>query len=547
MRDRATRIALLLLALLALAVALDNFDRPLSNPDEGRYSEISREMAEGGDWITPRLNGLKYFEKPPLQYWATAVSFRVFGVHEWSARLYTGLCAFAVILLVGFTARRLGTPEHALAAMMVLVASPYFMGMAGAVTLDMGLTLWTTLTFCAYLLAEHATSGTTARRRWLLVAWAATALAVLSKGLIGIVFPAAAIGLHALWQGDLRRALRLEWGWGLLVFFLIAAPWFVAVSIANPEFPEFFFIHEHFERFLMKGHRRTESWWYFLALFAIGFGPWMFMIPGGMAHALERERGIRGLRPLTFALLWSAFVVAFFSISSSKLPMYILPAFPAFALVLGRYAADAQPRRLAFMVLPVSLVAIVLAYGASLGPTRLRDPWMRELVQGAQLSAYLASGALFVTAIATAWLLLRGRRMLAIVGVALGTLTMIHFIEDTYDVFSPRQSGRDAARKIHAWLTPDTRLYSVKYYDYTLSFYSGRTATLVAYVDEFAPGQRSEPARWVPRLEDFPAEWLRPGNAVAIMQRDVLEELRALDLPMQVLHNDPRRVIVRKP
>jgi 4-amino-4-deoxy-L-arabinose transferase-like glycosyltransferase len=547
MRDRATRIALLLLVALALVGAVDNFDRALANPDEGRYSEIAREMAESGDWITPRLNGLKYFEKPPLQYWATAASFRLFGTGEFAARAYTTACGLAVLLLVAFTARRLGTPEHALAAAMVLAASPYFVAMGAAVTLDMGLTLWTTLTFCAYLLAEHPSTGPRGRKRWLLVAWAAMALAVLSKGLVGIVFPAAAIVLHAFWAGGWRRLLALEWGWGSALFFAIAAPWFVVVSLENPEFARFFFIHEHFERFLTTSHHRVEPWWYFIPIFILGFLPWMFAIPGAIAHALESERGLRGFRPLTFALLWSAFVVAFFSASGSKLPMYVLPAFPAFALVLGRYLAEAPTRRLAVLAFPVMLVAIGLAFLAWRAPLVASEEWLRALRLEAQPFGYLASATVFLTAIAGGWLLLRGRRMLAIVGIALGTLVAMKFIEDAFDRFTPRQSGRAAAEKMRPWLTPATRVYSVKHYDYTISFYTGRTATLVEYVDEFSPGLRSEPHKAIARLDDFAAAWLRPGDAVAIMQREVLEDLEALGLPMQVLHSDPRRVIVRKP
>ncbi len=547
MREGATRFALAALLLAALAVALDNFDRPLANPDEGRYSEISREMAAGGDWITPRLNGLKYFEKPPLQYWATAAVFRTLGESETTARLYTGLCGLATILLVAFTAWRTGGPDRALASALALVSAPYFMALGGVVTLDMGLTLWTTLAFCGFVLAEHAGPDAPGHRRWMLAAWAGTALAVLSKGLIGVVFPAAALFLVMLVRRDFRPLARLEWIYGLVLFFAITAPWFVAVSYANPEFPEFFFVHEHFQRFLTTTHRRTEPWWYFLPILAAGFMPWMFALPGAIAHAWEKEAGTRGPRPLTFALAWSLFIVAFFSASGSKLPAYILPAFPPLAFVLGRYLADAPARRLAFLVFPVSLLARALAAFAWRAPSSARDAWARLLYQDAQVYAYLAAGVLFVTAIAGGFLLLRGRRMLALAAVALGTVLTIDCLEDAYEEFSPRQSGLAVAAKMRPWLSPATRIYSVKHYEQTVPFYIGRTMTLVDYQDEFAPGLANEPAKAIARLEDFGAEWVRPGEALAIMQPDLLEKLRAQGLPMQVLHQDPRRVLVRKP
>src|ERR1041384_6442482 len=125
MRLPVSRLVLPAPAFAPIAIGIDNMERPLANPDEGRYSEISREMAETGDWITPRLNGYKYFEKPPLQYLATALSFRLFGEHEYAARLYIGLAGMLTVLIVGFTGWRLAGPETGLASMLVLVSSPY--------------------------------------------------------------------------------------------------------------------------------------------------------------------------------------------------------------------------------------------------------------------------------------------------------------------------------------------------------------------------------------------------------------------------------------
>ena len=235
-----SRVLLALVAIVALVVGIDNMERPLANPDEGRYSEISREMAADGDWITPRLNGIKYFEKPPLQYWATAIAFKLFGENQYAARLYISMAGFATILFVGLFARRVWGVDVALAAMLALLSSPYFMALGGIVTLDMGLTLWTTATMLAFLLAEHALDRPAVQRRWMLVAWAAMALAVLSKGLVGIVFAGAAILIVITLRRDFRVLDRLHLIPGLAVFLVIAAPWFTAVAMANEEFAQFF-------------------------------------------------------------------------------------------------------------------------------------------------------------------------------------------------------------------------------------------------------------------------------------------------------------------
>ena len=543
-----TRFVLAILAALALAVGIGNMTRHLANPDEGRYSEISREMAASGDWVTPRLNGLKYFEKPPLQYWAGALAFKLFGANEASARLYVGLAGLATILLTGLAAWRLHGPGTSLASMLVLVSSPYFMALGGIVTLDMGLTLWTSATFFALLLAEQCATAGEARgqRRWMLAAWAAMALAVLSKGLIGIVFAAAAVFFVMALTRSFAILKRMRWGWGLVLFLAIAAPWFLAVSAANPEFARFFFVHEHFERFLTQSHRRVQAWWFFVPILALGLLPWLVAAPSAVASAWRGESGAR-IQPLRTCLLWSAFIVAFFSASGSKLPAYVLPAFPPLAIVLGHYLATAPERRLAMFLAPVIPLALVLGgYGWHM-PETARDAWTQAMYAHAQPWAVSAAAILLVATVAAMAMLWRGRRWAALVAMAFATVLMLECLLNAYEKLSPRQSGYRVAQKMKPWLAAGTRLYSVRHYDQSVPFYIARTLTLVDYVDEFETGQKAEPELSIPALESFPAEWQRPGEALAIMQPGAYEKLKASGLPMQVLHDDPRRVLVRKP
>ncbi len=543
---RAARLALALLVLVALAVGIQNFVRPLANPDEGRYSEISREMALSGDWVTPRLNGIKYFEKPPLQYWASAAAFKLLGANEVSARLYTFLCGLATLLVVGFTAWRLEGAETGIAAMLALVASPYFMALGGIVTLDMGLTLWTTATLCAYLLAEQAVARPAAHRAWMIAAWTAMALAVLSKGLVGIVFPAAAVFFLCVLQRDFSTLRRLGWPYGIPIFLAIAAPWFVAVARANPEFARFFFIHEHFERFLTHEHRRVEPWWFFLPIVALGFLPWAFALLPALWRAWSEEARA-DFRPLRIAIAWSAFVTAFFSASGSKLPAYVLPVFPLLALPLGRYLAQAPVRKLALwcaLVIPIALALAILAWQA---PDSTRDAWTRAMYLAARGWLLAAALALLAAAGLGTLLLLLGRRWFALVAVALGAVLMIEGLERGYDHLTPRQSGIGVAQAMKPYLRPGTRVYSVNHYDQSVPFYIGRTVTLVNYHDEFETGLKAEPGLAIPGADAFRDEWLRPGDALAIMQPGTFEKFRRQGLPMQVLLDDPRRVLVRKP
>ncbi len=311
--------------LLAIALAAAWFGtlgvRPLYKADESRYAEISREMAAGGDWITPRLNGFKYFEKPPLQYWATAGFFQVLGLHDWVSRLWAALAGFAGILLVLTAGNRLFGPPAGTFAAAALAGSPLYVAAAQINTLDMGLTFFLTGAILA-LASGYA-----------IVFWACCAFAVLSKGLVGIVLPLATLGLYILLKRDRKLIWEIRPISGPIVFLLIAAPWFVAVSLANPEFAHFFFIQEHFQRFTTEIHQRAAPVWFFLPVLAVGLAP--FLLPAAVAW----WRGLRSPAPSFDAVfwlaLWALVVLAFFSASSSKLPAYVLPMFPALALLAG--------------------------------------------------------------------------------------------------------------------------------------------------------------------------------------------------------------------
>ena len=535
------RVVMLVLVAATLAVTLTNLFRPLANPDEARYSEISREMAASGDWVTPRLNDLKYFEKPPLQYWATAIAFKAFGVREWSARLYVTLSAYAILGLVGFTASRLAMHEDARAAVLALLASPYFMGLSGVVTLDMGLTLWLTLALCSWLLAERAMLEPRVRRRWMLLMWAAMALAVLSKGLVGLVIPAATLTLHCLVNRDAAPLRRLEWARGLALFFAISVPWFVLVSMRNPEFASFFFVHEHFQRYLTTSHRRVEPWWYFLPIVLLGFLPLAVTLPGALARGWKAAGAARGLA------IWSVFIVLFFSASGSKLPAYVLPAFPALALLLGPHLVAMPERRLALWIAPTLLVAVVAAIAASRAAERAREEWARQLYWDAE--AWLIGAALLLAAgiAAAALLLWRRQRWAGLATASLAVVVALGVGLEGFERFAPRQSGKFTAQRMASVTSPQTRLYSVDIYDQGVAFYLGRTLTLVKYRDEFALGLDAEPQKGLATFDDFMRDWRRPGDAVAIMQPGHFHIFRMQGLPMQLVHEDGRRIVVRKP
>ncbi len=552
--DSPASLSVPFIALIVLMMALFTLGpvgtRVLSNPDEGRYSEISREMAASGDFVTPRLNGLKYFEKPPLQYWATAISFKLLGVSDLAARLYVALCGLGCVLLIAFAGARLYDAETGMLAAFILLASPYFTAISQIVTLDIGVTFWLTFTLVAFLLSQVATDAR-GNRNWLITAWAAAAGAMLSKGLIGVVFPAATVFVYCVLQRDFKLLLRLQWVWGLLVFLALATPWFVLVQMQNPEFAQFFFIHEHWERFTSDTHRRVGAWWYFVPILLAGLLAWLIAFFPAVWSGL-RDRGIviharaqqKPFKPLLFLLIFCGFVFVFFSKSGSKLPGYIAPLFPALALVLAVYVRNAVASRLAWLVLPTALIGAGATYWLWMAPASLPADDFALPAYGTP--ALLAAIVLAVAAIAAFVLLRWDRKLLATFVLALGTLLAMEGVAMSYEKISSRQSGFAVAEVIKKKLTPETRLYTVKTYDQSLPHYLQRTLTMVEYVDEFELGQKQEPAKYVDSIAKFSPLWNAPGAAIALIQPNGAAELRALGLNFEVIHQDPRRAVIFK-
>lgn len=536
------RRAWLLVALLVFAVAwFGTLDyRKLVKPDEGRYAEIPREMVVTGDWLTPRLNGIKYFEKPALQYWATAAAYTAFGQHDWTARLWPALTGFFGVLLAGFVGRRLFGAEAGLLAAVTLATSLLYLAIGHFNTLDMGLTFFLEAAVFGFLLAQ---SG---QRRWMLVAWAALALAVLSKGIVALVLTGGTLVLYSLLARDLSVWRRLELVRGLPLFLLIAAPWFIAVSLANPEFAHFFFIHEHFERFLTKAHHRYQPAWYFVPVLLIGALPWTTLALQSLARAWRRGEEKSGFAVRRFLALWCVVVFAFFSVSDSKLLSYILPLFPALALLVGdqltRIGRKSLLRHLAFVAL-IALVCLLLAPRVAL---RANDETPIAMM-GAYAHWLTAAAAIWsVGALAALVLAWRDRKIPAIASLAAATFLAGTGAMLGHENLSASNSAYWIATKIKPLVPADAPFYSVGNYDQTLPVYLGRTVTLVHYLGELEFGLKQEPAKSIRSMAEFRQRWTADADAFAIMDPEAYDQLRQEGLPMTEIARDTRRVVVRK-
>lgn len=311
---------------------------PLIDPDEGRYAEIPREMLERADLITPTLNYVKYFEKPPLLYWINAASISVFGQTEFAARLPSALCGLATVLATYYIARKLYNRRTALYSAIILGTTTGFVIQARIILTDMLLTFCLTMALGSFIVAAQREGRRSSAPAWYLF-YLFCALAVLAKGLIGIVFPAGIIFFYLLLSRRWKLLADMRPGIGLLLFLAVAAPWFVAVSLQNPEFPRFFFIHEHFERFTSTVHGRFQPVWFFIPVLLGTMLPWSFFIPGAMSRTWRERRHGSSASGL-YLFLWIAVIFLFFSNSGSKLVPYILPIFPPLAILIAHRFSD---------------------------------------------------------------------------------------------------------------------------------------------------------------------------------------------------------------
>ncbi|MGD8573434.1 MAG: glycosyltransferase family 39 protein [Gammaproteobacteria bacterium] len=540
--------ALVVLALIVAVIWFVNANqRDLFKTDEGRYAEIPREMLATGDWVTPHLDGFKYLEKPPLHYWATATAYALFGQHNWTARLWTNLTGLLSILLAGWAGWRLFGREAGVAGALMLTGAPYFSMLGHVNTLDMGLTFFMSLNLFGFMLAQRDGATEREQRGWMYASWAGAALAVLTKGLVGIVLPGLVLAVYVVLRRDWRLIRRMHWPGGLVIFGALTLPWFILAAMRNPQFLWFFFIHEHLERYLTTIHDRMEPWWYFLPILLAGFVAWWPQAWASWRAVRIRPAAQPGtLAPRLLLWLWVGLIVVFFSFSDSKLPDYILPVFPALAVLAGEGLMRAGARSMRWS----AAISAVAGAGLLAAVPKLATYHKAGIPPDYyQTLAYWAAGAFAVVLVAgvLAWFLARRRMLLAAAVLAGGWLLFGQLILTGSQVMSPAFSGRSLADQIRPHLTPSMPLFTVRHYQQSLPFYLGRTLTPVEYENELAFGMKQAPELRVASLDDFVRRWRSLPRAVAVMEPDTYHQLRARGLPMEVIGRDVERLAVRKP
>ncbi len=524
-------------------------DRPLSNPDEGRYTEIPREMAVSGDFVTPRLNGVKYFEKPPLVYWLSALTFRQFGLNEFTARLWTGLFAMLGVVLTYAAGRVLYDRSTGIWAAFTLATTLIYYALSQIILLDMAVAVMMSGALFMFIMAVREPAG---RRRFTLFMafYVFMALATLSKGLIGIALPGAVIFLWLLLLNRWKQLWPFYPILGTLLLLAIAAPWHILAAKANHDFLNFYFYHEHWLRFFTRIHQRFEPWWYFIPVFIGGLFPWVyFSLPALRLSLAGGWKNRREHAPAWFLVIWTVFIILFFSKSQSKLIPYILPVFPACAVLIGRYLSAVWDGRTAWSrpgIIGFGVTVLLLGIAVLMIPTPKNQPdlaaYMPILRLTAGIPLLLGSVSIFLA-------LKRGSARMAFGCIALtlvALLTAIGFGGGTFN----KASSIEFANLLKPVLKADDRVYSVGFYSQDLPVYLNRLISVVDYEGELAFGIQSEPEVSGPRFlskESFAEQWKQPGDAYALVRLSAFKKwLTPMGLDYEIMDKSARFVLIKR-
>jgi hypothetical protein len=379
--------AVLLLLFLPGVILYPCLSFYLFEPDEGRYAEIPREMLARGEWTVPYLQGEPYLDKPPLLYWLVMISYQVFGLHDWAARLVPALAVHGTILVTYFLGRRSLGERAAFWGALAIGLAPGFVSIGRLLLLDGLLTFWVTLSLLSLFEAvreNHFKWG------WWILAAASSGLGILAKGPVVLVLLLPPIWAHRWLAGQPFRPGRQKWLAFVGVILALVMPWYVAMSWRVSQFVGYFFWEQNVVRFLAPFDHLRPIWFYApvvlagllpISLLALPFVRFLF---SGAEDAARRRT-----KELGFMILAGGWCIFFFSLSGCKLPTYVLPAFPFLALALGAYAAQCSWVSSRWVKASVALSFLILCAGHYVGV-----PWFARfhspMSHGAEVEQFCA-------------------------------------------------------------------------------------------------------------------------------------------------------------
>lgn len=549
MRDFCLKNKKLLLGIFVLAIFylylahLGSYH--LMDPDEGRYNQIPREMLLSGDFITPHLNGVEYFEKPAFQYWFTAIMMKIFGVTEFAGRILPALSAIGCVGLAGFLGTMMYSRKVGLLASAILATSCLNLIVASINILDMALTLFMTACMVFFYAFER-----TEKKKWLVAFYIAMGFGVLTKGLVAIILPFGILFWYTILTKRPRLFLKLFYLPGILAFLIVTVPWFYLVCQANHDFFYFFFVREHFLRFTTKMHDRFQPWWFFIPFVIIGMLPWT-----GFLLSLFSKKGVirkttsqRNRFDIIFLLLWFFIIFIFYSISDSKLVPYIMPCWMPLAILIAasikRFEDENSWLGHSFLINSILCLAFVGALvGYVLSSNYLTiDEFIAE---GGLLTA-----ALFIGTIASIFVWIKTKRFRCTVSV----LCVMGFffglgLHDVQQQVHNNQSAYYVSQKINELNPQDALIVNYGDFYHGIPYYTNQRVALADFKGELEFGSKHPSgAGWFFNGEELNDLWNSQKRIIIVVKERYKDKcLNVLTSPAkQVLTEGSYTILINK-
>jgi 4-amino-4-deoxy-L-arabinose transferase-like glycosyltransferase len=500
--------------------------RPLWDTDEGMHAATSKDMVLSGDWITPRLNGENFYDKPVLHNWLVAISFVVFGFTEFAARFPAAILGLGCVLITYLLGKRMFNPVVGLLSGSILATSIEFIILSRVVVHDISLVFFLSL---ALYLFYRGYEDQKNRRACFLLGYASMGFAALAKGPLGLLLPALIAGLFLILKRRLGLLKEMELAWGMLIFLGIAAPWYILISLRNPDYSGYFFVQQNLMSFLSQEARHPRPFYYYFPVLLGGFLPWSFFLPLALFRAFQEGYRRMGEGTL-FVVVWFGAIFLFFSIASSKLSPYILPLFPAASLMVGLAWHDlltkpTQGLRRGFLYSYLSLVVILLVGGLyiQINPlTRMEARYGIDLVRVNYFFLLVIGSAVVVLVMfirAHYWASFSTLAGAVVVSILFFVLLMVPSID-------PYRSTKGLAQKLDAMLAPEEELVFFEDLGDSALFYTNRRAIVFRTPQE---------------LKDYLASERR---VFCVIEKEHYRRLENLEKMTYVLGQEGRKLLI---
>lgn len=484
-----------LIAILGLYFSFEIGNRPFVSPDEGRYVEIPREMVVTGDYVTPRLNGLKYFEKPPLFYWLQASVIKTIGITETSMRFWVVLFAVLGCLSVFYVGSKCYSLNVGVISAGILATSVIYYSHSRLIILDLVLSVLLSGSLWAFYLAFVTTNKSKIPKKYIIIGmYVLSALACLTKGLIGAVLPGMVVFLWMLITNSWNKLKEILYIPGILSFLIVFLPWHILAAVRNHDFLYYYFYVEHFLRYTTKFHNRYQPEWFFLPIIVVGMIPWTGFALMSLKSVIKKS--FEKHSESVFLVCWIIGIFVFFSFSSSKLIPYILPIVPPLALITAVFIENNSLKnnrdfKIGAIINIVLIIIAWIAYGFA--KHLIKDVLQDENVKILMNVAWIMLGAISVVfSFAVAQKISKKVAVVICIFLSGNMLWTINKLAPYYQA-EKKPTTLKIAEFVRMNKTKDDLVFCYNQYYQEFPVYLNDTINLVNFVGELEFGSKSEP------------------------------------------------------